>query len=86
MVIYFFKMRFFVNKKFTLHLDVIVVLLLLFSMMLGLVIFQQSQLSMLTEENQKLQWQSLEDSLNLDSQASYINKLQRKLEMKDKAI
>ena len=68
------------KKKFTLHLDAILVLTCLFIVMLGFVIFQQSQVSELTLENKKLQWQSLEDSFNLDSQEDYIKKLQKQLE------
>jgi preprotein translocase subunit SecY len=68
-----------VKKKFVIHFDALLVLVLLFIMLLGLVIFQQSQVSKITLENQKLQWQSVEDSFNLDSQTTYINKLQKQL-------
>lgn len=67
------------KKKFVIHFDALLVLVLLFIMLLGLVIFQQSQVSKITLENQKLQWQSVEDSFNLDSQTTYINKLQKQL-------
>lgn len=67
------------KKKFVIHFDALLVLVLLFIMLLGLVVFQQSQVSGITLENQKLQWQSVEDSFNLDSQASYIKKLQKQL-------
>ncbi|PKG37363.1 hypothetical protein [Psychromonas sp. Urea-02u-13] len=67
------------KKKLVIHFDALLVLVLLFIMLLGLVVFQQSQVSGITLENQKLQWQSVEDSFNLDSQASYIKKLQEQL-------
>lgn len=73
------------KKKFTLHLDAALALLFLFSAMLGLIIFQQLQVSSLTAENQKLQWQSVEDSFNLSSQKAYINKLQQQLAATEKA-
>jgi len=75
-----------VKKKFTLHLDAILVLLVLFSALVGLVIFQQTQVSILTQENQKLQWQSVENSFNLSSQENYIKKLQKQLEKQDKPL
>jgi hypothetical protein len=73
-----------VKKKFTLHLDAILVLSLLFLLMIGLAFFLQSQVSSLTQENQKLQWQSVEDSFNLSSQKGYIKKLEAKLAEQDK--
>ncbi|WP_413700082.1 hypothetical protein ACLKMH_22820 [Psychromonas sp. KJ10-10] len=72
------------KKKFTLHLDALLVIVLLFVVLLGLVLFQQSEINTLTLENKERQWQSLEDSLNLDSQASYIKKLQAQLEIQTK--
>tara|TARA_R110001583_G_scaffold6618_2_gene33541 strand:+ start:14190 stop:14372 length:183 start_codon:yes stop_codon:yes gene_type:complete len=51
----------------------------LFAAILALVLFQQSEIKALTLENKELQWKSLENSLNLDSQASYIKKLQAQL-------
>jgi Tfp pilus assembly protein PilV len=84
MVNYYFLKEVFVKKKFTLHLDAMLALVFLFLAMLALIFFQQSQLSELTLENQKLQWQSVEDSFNLDSQANYIKKLQQKLDLESK--
>ena len=81
MVGYYFFMEFFVKKKFTLHLDAMLVMLFLFVAIVALVMFQQTQVSSLSAENQKLQWQSVEDSFNLSSQASYIKKLQKQLEV-----
>ena len=74
------------KKKFTLHLDAILVLTLLFITMVGFAFFQQSQVSALTLENQKLQWQSVEHSFNLSSQEVFIKKLQKQLEEKDKPL
>jgi hypothetical protein len=69
-----------VKKKFTLHLDALLVIVFLFVAILGLVLYQQSEIKTLTLENKELQWKGLEDSLNLDSQASYIKKLQKQLD------
>lgn len=74
------------KKKFTLHLDAILVLSLLFVFMIGFSFFQQSQLNALTLENEKLQWQSVQDSFNLSSQQSYIKKLQKQLKEQDKPL
>lgn len=68
------------KKKFTLHLDAILVLSLLFVMLIGFCFFQQSQVNILIQENERLQWQSVEDSFNLSSQEGYIKKLQKQLE------
>lgn len=68
------------KKKFTLHLDAILVLLLLFVILISFCVFQQSQVNTLTQENERLQWQSVEDSFNLSSQEVYIQKLQKQLE------
>jgi hypothetical protein len=54
--------------------------------MLGLSFFLQSQVSTLTKENEKLQWQSVEDSFNLSSQQQYIKKLEAQLVEKDKPL
>ena len=61
-------------------MDAILVLVLLFIVLLGLTLFLQSQVASLTAENKQLQWKSLENSLNLDSQENYIKKLQLQLE------
>lgn len=74
------------KRKFSLHLDAIIVLSLLFMMMLGLSYFLQSQVSALTKENEKLQWQSVEDSFNLSSQQQYIKKLEAQLMEKNKPL
>lgn len=68
------------KKKFTLHLDAILVLVLLFVVMVGWAFYQNTQIKSLIAENQKLQWQSLADDLNLSSQASYIKKIEGQLE------
>ncbi|WP_022942519.1 hypothetical protein [Psychromonas hadalis] len=69
------------NKKFTLHLDAALVLVVLFFSVLGLAIFLQSQVSVLTLENQTLQWQGVEDSFNLSSKDNYILKLEGELKV-----
>ena len=70
------------KKKFTLHLDAILVIAILFVALIGLNIFLSSQVNELTQENKKLQWQGVEDSFNLSSQETYIKKLQKQLKQK----
>ena len=70
------------KKKFTLHLDAICVLALLFIVLIGLVVFQQFQISALTADNEALQWKGVENSFNLDSQQVYINKLKKQINEK----
>ena len=67
------------KKKFTVHLDAILVIMILFVVLVGLNVFQQSQLEELSKENKKLQWQELANSLNLSSQETYIKKLEKQL-------
>ncbi|GLS89565.1 hypothetical protein GCM10007916_06320 [Psychromonas marina] len=67
------------KKKFTLHYDAALIIVLLFIVMISFAFFQQSQVNALTLENEKLQWQSVEDSFNLSSQEAYIKKLQAQL-------
>ncbi len=86
MIVIIFLKGVFVKKTFTLHMDAILVLILLFITLLALTLFLQSQVTSLTTENKQLQWKSLENSLNLDSQASYIKKLQVQLEESKKLV
>lgn len=72
------------NKKITLHLDAICVILLLFIASLVGNVFQQSQLEVLTKENEKLQLKGLENDFNLDSQETYIKKLKQQLNQTNK--
>lgn len=72
------------NKKITLHLDAICVILLLFIASLVGNFFQQSQLEVLTKENEKLQLKGLENDFNLDSQETYIKKLKQQLSQTNK--
>lgn len=74
------------KKKFTLHLDAMLVLVILFITVIAFVIFLQFQVKSLTEENQQLQWQAVADGFNLDSQAKYIKKLQKQIAEQDKPI
>ena len=68
------------NKKFTLHLDAILVIALLFFVSMGLNAFLYTQMDVLTEENKTLKWQGVEDSFNLSSQGTYIKKLESDIE------
>jgi hypothetical protein len=68
-----------VKKKLIIHFDAVVVIILLFATSLGLNVFLCSQYSELSTENEKLQWHALADSFNLDSQATYIQKLEKLL-------
>jgi len=67
------------KKKFTLHLDAILVIALLFLFSIGLSIFLYTQVDVLTAENKQLKWQGVEDSFNLSSQKTYIKKLETQL-------
>ncbi|WP_133297466.1 hypothetical protein [Motiliproteus coralliicola] len=55
------------RKQFVLNLDAAVVIAVLFAVTLGFNALQYSFNVELTSENQRLQWQGLEDKLNLDS-------------------
>jgi hypothetical protein len=68
-----------VKKKFTVHLDAILMISVLFIASLSLNVFLYTQFKELSRDNQKLQWQELADSLNLSSQESYIKKLEKQL-------
>jgi len=67
------------KKRFVLHLDAVIVIGLLFLVSIGLSAFLYTQVDALTKENQKLQWQGVEDSFNLSSQKTYITKLKKQL-------
>ncbi|WP_028863493.1 hypothetical protein [Psychromonas aquimarina] len=71
------------KKKFSIHLDAVLVIVILFCGLISLTIFQQSQINDLTVENQKLQWKGVENSFNLDSQKNYIEKLERQINNAD---
>ena len=51
------------KKKFTLHLDAILLLCVLFIASIGLNFFLTAQYQGLTKDNEKLQWQALADAL-----------------------
>ncbi len=70
------------KKKFTLHLDALIVIIVLFISSVGLALFLQRQVTELTKENQQLQWKGVADELNLSSQKNYIMKLEKQLEDK----
>lgn len=67
------------KKKFTLHLDALVLITILFVALIGLNVFQQDQINELTKENKGLQLKGLENSFNLSEQGSYIKKLEKQL-------
>ena len=67
------------KKKFTVHLDSILVVIFLFIASLGLNAFLLSQFNELSKENEKLQWKGVENSFNLSSQETYIKKIEKKL-------
>lgn len=64
------------KKKFTIHLDAVLVIAALVCALIILVIFQHSQIEQLSQENKLLQWKELENSFNIDSQKTYIKKLE----------
>ena len=70
------------KKKFTVHLDAMLVICILFIASLALNTFLLSQFNQLSKENQKLQWKGVENSFNLSSQETYIEKLRQQLKEK----
>ncbi|KEA62455.1 hypothetical protein ADIMK_3346 [Marinobacterium lacunae] len=72
-------------KKFTLHLDAAVVILLLFLVAFGLNLYQYSKYKELKDENFRLQIQGVEDRMNLDSLRYTLKNLKQKLDAKEQA-
>ncbi|WKE64013.1 hypothetical protein PVT67_09905 [Gallaecimonas kandeliae] len=66
------------KKKFTLHLDALLVIGLLFVASVGFNAFQQYQIGQITQENLDLQMQGEVDKLNLASQQATIDRLVKK--------
>jgi hypothetical protein len=64
------------KKKFTIHLDAILVIAILFCSLITLTIFQHSQIDELTQNNQALEWKALENNFNIDTQKNHIEKLE----------
>ncbi|MFT6986092.1 MAG: hypothetical protein ACJAT7_001913 [Psychromonas sp.] len=64
------------KKKFTIHLDAVLVIAVLACGLIILTIYQHSEIDKLSQENQALQWKELENSFIIDSQKSYIKKLE----------
>ncbi|WP_132296328.1 hypothetical protein [Marinobacterium mangrovicola] len=73
-------------KKFTLHLDAAIVIALVVALSLGMNAFQYFQVKSLTEENARLQFQGIADKLNLDSQQSFIDRQNAKIEQLEAAV
>lgn len=67
------------KKKFTVNLDAILVIALLFFVSMGLSAFLYTQVDALTAENKQIKWQGVEDSFNLSSQKTYIKKLEEQI-------
>lgn len=68
------------KKKFELNLDAALVITLLFVITLGLNVFQYFNYQEVLTENIKLQLQSVQDQLNLESKNSYIAQLTKEIE------
>lgn len=69
------------KKKFIVNLDAMLVIIALFAGSIALNVFLSCQFNESTQENQKLQWQGVEDSFNLSSQKTYIKKLEAQLKV-----
>jgi predicted ABC-type exoprotein transport system permease subunit len=68
------------KKSFTLHLDALLVIVLVFLLALGFIAYQRSQYSDLLKEHVQLQW----DSQNLEANVSFLKvKLEQCGEQKD---
>ncbi|WP_341503713.1 hypothetical protein [Gallaecimonas sp. GXIMD4217] len=65
------------NKKFTIHLDAIIVITLLFLASIAFNAFQHQQISQITAENLELQMQAQVDKMNLESQQVVIDRLSK---------
>ncbi|WP_210397996.1 hypothetical protein [Motiliproteus sediminis] len=63
------------KKKFELHLDAVVVIVLLFVAALAMNYVQYRIYADLAAENRKLQLQALEDQLNLESLRIHVDRL-----------
>lgn len=70
------------KKKFIIHLDAVLALIVLFIGVIALIIFLQSQISKLSQDKMDLQWKLLENSFNLDAKQDRIHKLEKKLDGK----
>lgn len=68
------------KKKYELHLDAAIVLLLLFLFSLGMNYMQYRNYKTVSDENYRLQLKGLENSLNLKSQQTFIEKLKKQLD------
>lgn len=73
-------------KKFTLHLDAAIVIALVVALSLGMNAFQYFNSKSLTEENVRLQYQGMLDKLNQDSQQSFIEQQNAKIERLEAAV
>lgn len=74
------------KRQFTLHLDAMVVIALLFIASVAFNLIQLHQVRSLTQENLDLQMQVLVDKFNLESQKAALDKLgQKPLPAKDGA-
>lgn len=68
------------KKQIVLNLDAALMIVVLFVATLGLNALQYSFNAELTGENQRLQWQGLEDKLNLDSLRGALERRQSEME------
>ncbi|WP_417360377.1 hypothetical protein [Gallaecimonas pentaromativorans] len=66
------------KRKFTLHLDALMVIALLFIASVAFNLIQLHQVRSLTQENLDLQMQALVDKFNLESQKAALDKLGQK--------
>ena len=67
------------KRKFTIHLDAILVITVLFVCSIGLNVFLLQQASSLGDENFGQQMKLIENDMNLNSQKHYIDKLKKQI-------
>lgn len=67
------------KRKFTIHLDAILVITVLFVCSIGLNVFLLQEASSLGDKNFGQELKLLENEMNLDSQKRYIDKLKKQI-------
>lgn len=68
------------KRKFTIHMDALIVLVILFVGCVALTIFQLQQSRSLSDDLFRLELQQVENEMNLSSQKAYIEKLRKEID------
>jgi len=68
------------KRKFTLHLDALIVISLLFTSSIAFNIYQMAELREASNKNFANELKLVENDLNLSSQKAYIEKLKKQLD------